>query len=139
MAEILNNKAARLVRHLIVYLLAGLLIVFHIYTLIDVYALGAGAEMSRFEHGQSILRAMIATSLIFVVLGQRKALWVMWLSIGALVASQIWAHMGGLEVSFVEGRHPLSYLKGLIFPTIITLAFPPSKTRENTQQDVQDA
>lgn len=139
MAEFLDNKAVRFVRYLIIYLLAGLLIVFHIYTLIDIYALGGGAELSRFEHGQSILRAMIASSLIFVVLGQRKALWAMWLSIGALVASQIWAHMGGLEVSFIEGRHPLSYLKGLIFPTIITLAFPPSKTRENAQQDVQDA
>ncbi|GGA01302.1 hypothetical protein GCM10010923_07500 [Blastomonas marina] len=47
----------------------------------------------------------------------------MWLSIGGLVASQYWAHFGNLPVDFTEGRHPLSYLKGFIFPTIITVAF----------------
>lgn len=69
------------------------------------------------------MRLGIITSLAGVVLGKRIALWTMWLSIGGLIATHYWAHFGGLPVDFTIGRHPFSYLKGLIIPTIITAAF----------------
>ena len=47
----------------------------------------------------------------------------MWPGITGLIATHYWAHFGNLPVDFTEGRHPLSYLKGFIFPTVITLAF----------------
>ena len=68
-----------------------------------------------------MLRLVIIIGLTLVVCGFRRALWLMWAGIGALVATHYWAHFGGIPVAFTEGRHPLSYLKGLIFPSIITL------------------
>jgi hypothetical protein len=76
-----------------------------------------------FDHVQSVFRVLIAMSLLLVIFGIRWALWGMWFSISGLVATQYWAHFGNLPVEFTLGRHPLSYLKGFIFPTIITLAF----------------
>ncbi len=110
-------------RRLIIYTLAGLLIYYHIYTLCDLY-LGAGTSVhTSFEYVQSALRAVITLSLLLVVFGIRWALWGMWAGITGLIATHYWAHFGHLPVDFTKGRHPLSYLKGFIFPTIITLAF----------------
>jgi hypothetical protein len=53
----------------------------------------------------------------------------MQLCINALVATHYWAHFGNWPVDFTAGRHQLSYLKGFIFPTIITLAFPRNSKR----------
>lgn len=47
----------------------------------------------------------------------------MWGSIGGLVATQYWAHSGHVEADFTIGRSAFSYLKGFIFPSIITTAF----------------
>jgi hypothetical protein len=110
-------------RRLIIFVLAGLLIYYHIFTLHDLY-LGAGASAhTTFEYVQSVLRVVIILSLLLVVFGSRWALWGMWAGITGLIATHYWAHFGNLPVDFTEGRHPLSYLKGFIFPTIITLAF----------------
>ena len=65
----------------------------------------------------------IIASLAFVTLGKRFALWTMWLSIGGLIVTHYWAHVGMVQADFTAGRHPLSYLKGLIIPSIITTAF----------------
>jgi hypothetical protein len=73
-------------------------------------------------------------SLLLVVCGVRGALWGMWFSIGGLVATQYWAHFGNLPVDFTKGRHRLSYLKGFIFPTIITLAFHSSRRHGNSKE-----
>ena len=72
---------------------------------------------------QGTLRLAIMASLTAVVLGRQNALWAMWLSIGGLIATQYWAHYGPVTAEFTAGRHPLSYLKGVIFPSIITAAF----------------
>ncbi len=96
--------------------------------LYDLY-LGTGpSAATSFEYIQSPLRAVIAASLLCVVSGARRALWGMWAGITALVATQYWAHFGNLPVEFTQGRHALSYLKGFIFPTIITLAFQSAPT-----------
>ncbi len=110
-------------RRLIIFVLAGLLIYYHIFTLCDLY-LGAGTSThTTFEYVQSVLRVVITLSLLLVILGNRWALWGMWAGITGLIATHYWAHFGNLPVDFTKGRHPLSYLKGYIFPTIITLAF----------------
>ena len=112
-----------LFRHLIIIVLAGLLIFYHIFTLCDLY-LGAGTSThTTFEYVQSGLRGMITLSLLLVVFGKRWALWGMWAGITGLIATHYWAHFGNLPVDFTLGRHPLSYLKGFIFPSIITMAF----------------
>ena len=112
-----------LLRRLIIFVLAGLLIFYHLYTLYELY-LGAGiSTRTTFEYLQSVLRVVITVSLVLVVFGNRSALWGMWVGITGLIATHFWAHFGNLPVDFTLGRHPLSYLKGFIFPTIITWAF----------------
>lgn len=120
-------------RRLIILVLAGLLIYYHTFTLYDLY-LGAGTSArTGFEYIQSALRVVITLSLLLVVFGRRLALWGMWAGIAGLIATHYWAHFGNLPVDFTEGRHPLSYLKGIIFPTIITLAFQKTKGRSDVQ------
>jgi hypothetical protein len=74
-------------------------------------------------HTQSILRLLIIVSLVLVAMNRRFALYGMWAAIGALVATHYWAYFFDLPFPFLEGRHPLSYLKGFIIPTVITLLY----------------
>ncbi|MBN1296614.1 hypothetical protein JXA80_07520 [bacterium] len=120
---VMQTSRFLLFRRLLIFVLAGLLIYYHIFTLCDLYlSAGTGAH-TRFEYLQSVLRVVITLSLLLVVFGNRWALWGMWAGITGLIATHYWAHFGNLPVDFTLGRHPLSYLKGFIFPTIITLAF----------------
>ena len=124
-----------LFRRLLILVLAGLLIFYHCYTLYDLY-LGAGTSAhTTFEYAQSVLRVVITVSLLLVVFGRRRALWGMWAGILGLIATHYWAHFGNLPVDFTAGRHPLSYLKGLIFPTLITLAF--NSSGRSTKSDAR--
>lgn len=111
------------VQRLIIIALAGLFIFYHIMMLID-FARGAEESGSALYNGvQAALRVGIIASLALVVLGKRLALWTMWISIVGLIATHYWAHFGMVEADFTTGRHPLSYLKGLIMPSIVTAAF----------------
>jgi len=122
-------------RRMIIFVLAGLLIYYHTFTLYDLY-LGAGTSAhTTFEYLQSVLRVVITLSLLLVVFGNRWALWGMWAGITGLIATHYWAHFGNLPVDFTLGRHPLSYLKGFIFPTIITLAFHTSSQVGDSNSD----
>lgn len=108
---------------LIIVTLAGLLIWYHLTMLHDL-ATGHGLSSdTTYNTIQGLLRLAIIASLAGVVLGKKPALWTMWFSIGALIATHYWAHFGTVHVDFTAGRHPLSYLKGLIIPTIVTIAF----------------
>lgn len=119
----IQTKILLLLRRLIIFVLAGLLIFHHSLMLYEMY-LGAGnSAHTFFDYVQSVCRVLITFSLLLVVFGVRWALWGMWLSIGGLVATQYLVHFGNFPVYFTDDRHPLSYLKGFIFPTIITLAF----------------
>ena len=117
------KKGIAVTLRLLIAGLAGLLIWYHLYTLYQLF-LGTGPTFGgTYEYLQAPLRLIIATSLLGVVFGVRWALWGMWAGITALIATQYWAHFAHLPVEFTQGRHPLSYLKGFIFPTLITLAF----------------
>lgn len=118
-----QKPAVLLARRLLIAVLAGLLVFYHCLLLYEMYLAPVATAPTAFDHVQSVFRVLIATSLVLVVLGVRRALWGMWLGIGGLVATHYWAHFGHLPVDFTAGRHPLSYLKGFIFPTLITLAF----------------
>lgn len=138
-----QTTAMRILRRGIIFVLAGLLVFYHIYTLYELYVVNGGTAHTPFDHLQSVLRVCITLSLIFVIAGRRRALPCMWVSIGSLVATHYWAHFGDLPVEFTAGRHPLSYLKGFIFPTIITLSFQapeastaPSGSSPNSQESV---
>jgi hypothetical protein len=112
-----------LARSLVILVLAGLLIFYHLTML---YELATGRGLSSdatYNAIQGTLRLAIIASLTAVVFGKRWALWAMWASIGGLIATQYWAHFGQVPVDFTAGRHPLSYLKGFIIPSIITTAF----------------
>ena len=136
MTSILSSNIALLLRRLLILTLAGLLVFYHLFTLYELYLGDSQAVITNYDHIQSVCRVGIVMSLVLVVLGVRPALWGMWLFISALVATHYWAHFGNLPVDFTAGRHPLSYLKGFIFPTLITLAFPrsnkPGDTDSNT-------
>lgn len=118
-----QTKGFLLFRRAIIIVLAGLLIFYHSLTLYEMYLGNGNGAHTLFDHVQSVFRVLITVNLLLVVLGVRWALWGMWFSISGLVATHYWAHFGNLPVDFTEGRHPLSYLKGFIFPTIITLSF----------------
>lgn len=122
-------------RRLIIFVLAGLLIFHHSLMLYEMYVGTGNSAHTLFDYVQSVFRAFITMSLLLVVFGVRWALWGMWFSISGLVATQYWAHFGNLPVDFTEGRHPLSYLKGFIFPTIITLAFRSSSRHGDSIED----
>jgi hypothetical protein len=119
------------VKKLIIGVLAGLLVFYHAYTLYDLY-FASGTDLyggdsttthTMFVNVQSILRVSIVVSLILVVMNRRLALYGMWFSIAALVATHYWALYFELPFRFLNGRHALSYLKGFIIPTAITLLF----------------
>lgn len=119
------------VRRIVICALAGLLIFYHTYTLFDLY-FGSGTDLYEggsgnayplFEHTQSILRVIIVFSLVLVVMNRRFALVGMWAAISALVATHYWAFFFDLPFRFLDGRHPLSYLKGFIIPTVISLLY----------------
>ena len=119
------------VRKLIIWALAGLLIFYHAYTLYDLY-LGSGTDLyegdststhAMFVHAQSILRVSIIVSLLLVVMNRQRALYGMWFAISALIATHYWALYFELPFRFLDGRHPLSCLKGFIIPTAITFLF----------------
>lgn len=113
----------RLAQSIVILALASLFIFYHITTLID-FAHGFEESSSAPYNGvQAALRVGIIASLGLVVLGKRFALWTMWCSIVGLIATHYWAHFGMVEADFTTGRHPMSYLKGLIMPSIVTAAF----------------
>ena len=125
------GPAGRLFRlqRVVIFALASLLFFYHTHTLFELYA-GSGTDLyggpnanghSLYAHTQSILRLLIIVSMVFVAMNRRSALYGMWVGIGALVATHYWAYFFDLPFPFVEGRHPLSYLKGFIIPTVITL------------------
>ena len=131
LAGTFSSNSYLLPRRLIICILASLLIFYHINVLYDLY-LGTGnheglydrtstGTPKSYEYIQSALRLVIIVCLSLVASGSRRALWAMWAGIGALVATHYWAHFGDIPVAFTAGRHPLSYLKGFIFPTIISL------------------
>lgn len=119
------------VQRIVICALAGLLIFYHTYTLYDLY-LGSGTDLYEsgnanthplFKHGQSVLRVLIVFSLVLVAMNRRFALYGMWAAISALIATHYWAFFFDLPFRFLDGRHPLSYLKGFIIPTVITLLY----------------
>ena len=110
--------------HLLLVLpLAGLLVFYHVVMLYDLMAGRGLSSDATYNAVQGILRLGIIASLIAVALGRRAALWAMWVTIGALIATHYWAHFGGVPNEFSGSRSPLSYLKELIIPTIITATF----------------
>lgn len=120
-----------LVQRVAICVLAGFLVFYHAYTLYELY-LGSGTDLYErggarthpsFECTQSILRVAIIVSLVLVCVGRRWALYGMWASIASLVATHYWALYFDLPFRFLDGRHPLSYLKGFIIPTVITLLY----------------
>lgn len=102
---------------------AGLLVFYHLIMIYDILGGRGLSTDSGYNAIHFVLRLAIATSLTCVVLGVRGAIWTMWASIASLIATQYYAHFGYVQADFVAGRHPLSYLKGFIFPSIITTAF----------------
>lgn len=121
--RVLRAAPQRLALSLVIVALAGLLVFYHLTMLHDLANGNGLSSDATYNAIQGALRIGIIASLTGVVLGKQKALWSMWLSIGGLIATQYWAHFGYVAADFTTGRHPLSYLKGFIIPTIITSAF----------------
>ena len=118
-------------QRVVIFALAGLLVFYHTYTLCDLYV-GSGTDLyggpsanghPLYMHTQSILRLLIIVSLVLVAMNRRSALYGMWAAIGALVATHYWAYFFDLPFPFLQGRHQLSYLKGFIIPSVITLLY----------------
>jgi hypothetical protein len=126
-------------QRVVIFALAGLLVFYHTYTLFELYA-GSSTDLyggpnanghAVYAHTQSVLRLLIIVSSVFVAMNRRAALYGMWVGIGALVATHYWAYFFDLPFPFVEGRHPLSYLKGFIIPTVITILYCSTNSQRN--------
>jgi hypothetical protein len=133
-----DSRLFRLQR-VVIFALAGLLVFYHTYTLFELYV-GSSTDLyggpnanghPLYMHTQSVLRLLIIVSLILVAMNRQSALYGMWAAIGALVATHYWAHFFDLPFPFLEGRHPLSYLKGFIIPSVITLLHLSTNSRGN--------
>ena len=128
-----------LLKRVVIFALAGLLVFYHTYTLFDLYVRsgsdiygGPGANgHPLYMHTHSVLRLLIVVSLVLVAMNRRAALYGMWAAIGALVATHYWAYFFELPFPFLEGRHPLSFLKGFIIPTVITLLYLSTHSHRN--------
>jgi hypothetical protein len=127
------------IQRVVIFALAALLISYHTYTLFDLYV-GAGTDIygapsanghALYMHTHSVLRVLIIVSLVLVAMNRQSALYGMWAAIGTLVATHYWAYFFDLPFPFLEGRHPLSFLKGFIIPTVITLLFLSTNPRRN--------
>lgn len=117
------DNPPHLIQRLIIIALASLFIFYHITMLIE-FARGHHLTSDAlYNRVQAVLRVGIIVSLALVALGKRFALWTMWLSILSLIATHYWAHFGMVAAYFTSDRHPLSYLKGLMMPSIVTAAF----------------
>lgn len=119
----LPKSPPHLVQRLIIIALASLFIFYHVTMLSDFVRWHDQTSDVLYNCVQAALRVGIIVSLTLVVLGKRFALWTLWFSIGSLIMTHYWAHFGMVEADFTIGRHPLSYLKGLIMPSIITMSF----------------
>jgi len=134
------------VQRIVICALAGLLIFYHTYTLFELYVgsdtdfygdLYGGPSANGhhlYMHTQSILRLLIIVSLVLVAMNRRPALCGMWAAIGALVATHYWAYFFDLPFPFLEGKHPLSYLKGFIIPTAITFLYLSMNSQRNARK-----
>jgi hypothetical protein len=58
----------------------------------------------------------------------------MWIAIPELIATHYWAFFLDLPFRFLIGRHPLSFLQGLIMPTVITLLYWSINSQRNAQE-----
>lgn len=119
-----SNQSKRVV----IFILSGFLIAYHVVKLYNLYIIQSEIDYSMLVHIQSLLRMAIVISLLFVILGKQKAIFGMWMSIFSLVVTQYMAHFTVVEPIFSI----FSYLKGFIFPTLITLLFLYKKPRRNT-------
>ena len=126
-------------QRVVIFALAGLLVFYHTYTLFALYV-GSGLDLyggpsanghPLYMHTHSILRLLIIVSLVLVAMNRRSALYGMWAAIGALVATHYWAYFFDLPFPFLERRHPLSFLKGFIIPTVNTLLYLSTNSRRN--------
>ena len=124
MLRILQGNRYLKTRLTVIFSLAGLLIFYHLFVLHDFYWVGNTTEAHELTHIQSIIRLCIASSLIAVLIGWRNALWAMWLSITALTVSRYILLYLTVPENEISSGELFSYLKGFIFPTVITLLYP---------------
>lgn len=118
-----GRSPQRLALSLVILVPAGLLIFYHLTMLYDFANGDRLSNDAAYNAVQAALRLVIMTGLAGVLLGRQRALWAMWAGIAGLIATHYWAHFGMVTADFTVGRHPLSYLKGFIIPTLITSAF----------------
>ncbi|PHZ83671.1 hypothetical protein [Paremcibacter congregatus] len=129
LAELTHNKYLK-TRLAIIFILSGLLILYHLSKVVDLYIAPGITEASPLLLIQSAVRIAIASTLLLVVFGQKRALWGMWIAITALTVTRYILLLQTEPLSGIEFTTYLSYLRGFIFPTIITLCYPTAR-REN--------
>ncbi len=122
MVDMPTGKLPGTIRRIIIIVLAGLLILYHGYTIHELH--GSSIAFTGFDHVQVSLKCIIIASLALVIANIRLGLWGMWFGILALIGTQYWAHFGFQTAEFTEGRSLFSYLRGFIVPVVVTIVFP---------------
>jgi hypothetical protein len=119
-----DNSLGKLSAVGIIFVLAGLLIFYHSSLLIDFYILTALPEPNWYIHLQSITRAIIVISLVGVIAGKNTFLLGMWGGIASLTLTRYGLLFVNETFDSVPTTELLGYLRGFIFPTIITICYP---------------
>ncbi len=114
---------------LIIISLAGFLIVYHSFKIYSLITGSPDIQTFTTNHGfLSLIRVIIITSLIWLLMEQKFALFFMWSAIASLVTLQILATS--------EANHwpaHLLPLKGFIFPSAITFFYLKQERLKKTQ------
>ncbi len=121
MTKTKNYRGLRLSLHIIIAILAGFLCLYHTTILYNLFFGASNEAVSTLLTLQALFRTCIIISSIFVIFGNRKALWGMWASISLLIASQYWSYFNNTDVFLESSRNAFSYLRGYIIPSVITL------------------
>lgn len=118
----INNIPIK-IRMSIIFSLGIVLIAYHLTKISSLYFLNPPIDYSLLTHFQSLVRVVIIISLFLVILKKKCALFSMWVSILILVITQYITYFSNSPTDVSV----FSYLKGFIFPSIITLLFPYKK------------
>lgn len=114
-----NNHWQFQLRIAVFLLLTAFLVLYHGLKIID--ALTVSTYLADIVYLQTGIRGLIVISLLLVMMRRRFGLVFMWISMATLIATQFWVHFARPELLGDSARHELSYLRGLILPTIISL------------------
>lgn len=134
-----GKKRQRGWQRIVIAILASFLISYHLTKKSSLYIVGSGESVSTMGHIQTLIRLAIACTLFFFAVGSSKAIWGMWVTILALVATQYIGLAQPLDYSHLAMSANFTYLKGFIATSVITLLHAASSPSPTISGEVRES